>query len=149
MPFEIVDYLLPSAWFDVRCFLKNNRVPKMSIFVHFYLKLHFEGYMLHELDDQTYCDHFIESLMKIGWLMSYSSFFFSFSRWQISTCTIETKFCGNLHLCETLFVKLDYLDHNSQTIVKLVEQISRKLTICVFNSTCKKWKREKIFWKER
>ena len=38
---------------------------KMSILVHCYIDLHFQGHLLHELDDKTHCDHFGENLMKI------------------------------------------------------------------------------------
>ena len=70
-PFEIFDYLLPPARFDVERFLNSIRTSKMRIFVNFYIDQHFQGHLLQELDDQTQYDHFCENLMKIGSMMSH------------------------------------------------------------------------------
>ena len=75
---------------------------------------------------------------------------------------LETKLFGNLHSCRTLCVELKYLcvelkylcvelkylDHNSQTIIEVVQQFSRNLTVCVFHSTWKKLEKEAKFWEK-
>ena len=58
---------------------------------------------------------------------------------------MQTKLCGILHLCCKLFVELEHINHNPQTNLESVEQFSRKLTICVFNSTWKIWKKKQNF----
>ena len=57
---------------------------------------------------------------------------------------METKLCGNLPSCRRLFVELEHLDRNPQSILELFEQFSRKLTICVFHATWKAGKESKI-----
>ena len=63
--------------------------------------------------------HFTIMLMKtwwksIDWCRRYSTFFSVFPGDTFSTCKMETKLFGNLHSCCTLFVELEYLDHNPQ-----------------------------------
>ena len=72
-------------------------------------------------------------------LSQISNFFYVFPDDTFSTWKMEIK------LCRTLFVEPLYIDQNPQTILELVEQFSRKLTICVFHSTCKSWKRNQNF----
>ena len=61
---------------------------------------------------------------------------------------MDTKLCGNPRSCRMPFVKLEYLDHNPQTILELVEQFSRKLTIIMcFPLHLKKLENEaKLLW---
>ena len=51
----------------------------------FNIDLHFQGRMSQELDDQTQSDHFIENLMKIGWMVleMFNVFLRLFSMWHI------------------------------------------------------------------
>ena len=72
-PIEIFDYLLPSARFNVGSGFKNIRLSKMSSLVNFDLELHFQ---IQELDDQSQCDHFGNTLWKsVEWCRRYSTFF--------------------------------------------------------------------------
>ena len=48
-----------------------------------------------------------------------------------STWKMEVELCGNLLSCRTLFfIEIYYIHHNPQTTVALVEQLSRKFTMC-------------------
>ena len=51
-PFQFFYYLLPLAKFDIGIFFRNIRASKMRIFVNFDLDLHFQGYLIQELDGQ-------------------------------------------------------------------------------------------------
>ena len=85
----------------------------------------------------------------VEWCRRYSTFFPSvFKGDTFSTWKMENKLCGNLESCSTHLIELEYLDHNQQTILEFVEPFSRKLTICVFPSTWKRWKMKQNFEKK-
>ena len=45
------------------------------------------------------------------------------------------KLCSNLRSCRIRFIELKHLDHNPQTILELVEQFLRKLTLFAFSTS--------------
>ena len=98
----------------------------MRIFVKVDLGLHFQGHLLQALDGQTQCDHFGENIIKIGGIVSETfNNFPVFLSDTFSTWKMETKLCSNLLCsCLTLFVDLEYLNHNQQAILEFVEQFS-------------------------
>ena len=120
----------------------------MWIFINFDNDLYFQDYLLQELDDQTQCEEFGENLMKIDWTVLQIFNVFSVLHGDIFHCQMETKLGGNFHSCNTLFVDLEYLNHNPQTNLQLVEQFARKLTTRVFHFTRKSAKEEKS-WDKR
>ena len=67
---DFFDYQLPSASFDAGRFFRNIRAWRTWISVNFLIDIHFQGYLLQELDGQIQCDHFGVNLMKIGRMVS-------------------------------------------------------------------------------
>ena len=90
-----------------------------------------------------------ENLVQIG-LMIGSNRVVDIQRSSVSpgytffTWKMESKLCVNLQSCRKLFVELEYLDHNPQTILEPVEQFSTKLITCVFHLTSKSWNLEEL-----
>ena len=98
------------------------------------------NYMLQNLMTGQ-CNHFGENLMKICWMVSEIFNAFLFFHVTFSTWKIEIKLCGKLHWCHILYIDLD---SNTLIIIckKNLELVARKLTIRVFYSTWKRYKRE-------
>ena len=95
-------------------FLEVFALQKCDFFKKFYNDQQLQGYLLQELNDQTQCDDFGENLMKIRLNgVGDMQCFFPVFQSDFSTWKMETKLCGNLHSCNTLFIDLEYLDHNS------------------------------------
>ena len=85
------------------------------------------------------------NLVKIGGMTSDIQGFLYFSRWHIFHLGMETKLLSNLHSCSTFFAELEYLAHNTQTILDLLEQFWRNLTIYVSTPTGIGGKESNIF----
>ena len=135
IPFKILDCLDCRQDLTLGIFF-NICMSKKRIFVNVYLDIiSYKNLMIAIILVKTWWK-------SVEWYRRYSEFLFPGDT--LSTWKIETKLSGNLHLCQTVFVQLKYLDHNLQTILEFVEQFLRKL--CVFQSTWKNWKRKQIFW---
>ena len=109
------DHLLPSPRFDVGSLLEIFALQKWECLL-LWPWPEFSRSPLQELDGQMPCDHFVENLMKIGWMVSeIFNVFFCFPGHTFFTWKMETKSYGNLRSCRTFFVELEYLHHNPCT----------------------------------